>query len=368
MRLKNEVMVGGVVLLGLIITLIGAFWLSGRQWGLQEREIVAIFKEAGDLRVGNPVKYRGVTIGRTSQIELSPRGDGVYVTSLIDASVELPADAAMVLSPAGLFGDWQAQIVSFASLATEMDFAQSTSPDVLPGTAMPDISQLTAVAARIAGDIETLSRRFEVAFTEETAIKLRQTIENVQEISAQLTGFVDQQTGVYRDVSSNVLAATENIRGATVTAERIAVEVGQAFQPGGQVALTLGNVREASENLRELSVQLSGAAAGVPALVTRADAAMASIGGVADDLGGVLRGLEPQLAEVGPTLAEGQAALAALRRVAQRLEEGDGTIGRLLEDPALYEETQASIATLRRLLADIQANPQKYLRGAVRVF
>lgn len=368
MRLKNEVMVGAVVLLGIIITLVGAFWLSGRQWGMQEREIVAIFKEAGALRVGNPVTYRGVTVGRVTGIELSPRGDGVYVTSMIDAEVQLPDDPAMVLSPASLFGDWQAQIVSYRTVVPELEFAMTTAPGVLPGTALPDISQLTAVAARIAGDIETLSRRFEVAFTEETAIKLRQTIENVQEISAQLTGFVDQQTGVYRNVSDNVLAATENIRGATSTAERIAVEVGEAFQPGGQVALTLQNVREASENLRALSLELTGAAAGVPGLVTRADVAMGSIGRVADDLGGVLRGLEPQLAEIGPTLAEGQAALATLRRAAQRIEEGEGTIGRLLEDPALYEETQASIATLRRLMADIQANPQKYLRGAVRVF
>jgi phospholipid/cholesterol/gamma-HCH transport system substrate-binding protein len=367
MRFKNEVMVGAVVLLGLIITVVGAFWLSGRQWGLQEREVVAIFKEAGDLRQGNPVKYRGVTVGRVTRIELSERGDGVFVTSLIDAEVQLPDDPAMVLSPAGLFGDWQALIVSFRTVP-EMEFAVSTGPGVMPGTAMPDISQLTAVAARIAGDIETLSRRFEVAFTEETAIKLRQTIENVQEISEQLTGFVDQQTGVYRNVSDNVLAATENIRGATVTAERIAVEVGAAFQTGGQVDLTLQNVREASENLRELSLQLQGAAAGVPGLVTRADAAVGTIGRVAEDMGGVLRGLEPQLGEIGPTLAEAQAALATLRRAAQRIEEGEGTLGRLLEDPALYEETQASVATLRRLLADIQANPQKYLRGAVRVF
>jgi hypothetical protein len=38
-----------------------------------------------------------------------------------------------------------------------------------------------------------------------------------------------------------------------------------------------------------------------------------------------------------------------------------------MEDPALYEETQAALATLRRLMADVQANPGKYI-GAVKLF
>jgi hypothetical protein len=42
-------------------------------------------------------------------------------------------------------------------------------------------------------------------------------------------------------------------------------------------------------------------------------------------------------------------------------------MGRLLADPALYEETQRAIVTLRRLLADIQQNPAKYI-GQLQVF
>ena len=36
-------------------------------------------------------------------------------------------------------------------------------------------------------------------------------------------------------------------------------------------------------------------------------------------------------------------------------------------NPAIYEEMQATIATLRRVLADLQANPGRYI-GEVRVF
>jgi phospholipid/cholesterol/gamma-HCH transport system substrate-binding protein len=64
---------------------------------------------------------------------------------------------------------------------------------------------------------------------------------------------------------------------------------------------------------------------------------------------------------------EARQAIATLQRAAAKIEEGQGTLGRLMEDPALYEETQRAVATLRRLLADIQANPAKYV-GQLKLF
>ena len=62
-----------------------------------------------------------------------------------------------------------------------------------------------------------------------------------------------------------------------------------------------------------------------------------------------------------------RATLEVVETAATQIQSGDGTFGRLLADPALYEETQAAIMTLRRLLADIQANPERFI-GAVRIF
>lgn len=365
MKLKNEVIVGMVVVLSFVVLAIGAYWLSGRPFGREEQEIVAIFREVGQLRNGNPVVYRGVSVGRVTGIELSPAGDGVFVSMAVNPDVMLQPDAAVVLAPQSLFGDWQAQIASRQRFP-ELEFTVTTRPDVLPGASLPDISELTAVAARIAGDIQTLSTRVELAFTEETAIKIRETIENVQEVSEQLGGFVDQQTQVYQDVSGNVLAATANIRDATARVDRVVSEMEGSFQ-GGEIQQVLANVQAASQNLRDLSVQMQGATAGVPGLLGRADTTLISLGLVTEDVRVMVRGLQPQLAEIGPTIVEARAALATLQRAGERIEQGEGTLGRLLEDPALYEETQAAIATLRRLMADIQADPARYIRS-VRVF
>jgi phospholipid/cholesterol/gamma-HCH transport system substrate-binding protein len=359
MRLKNEITVGVVVVIAILATVLGAIWLSGRPWGEEQLEVVGVFREVGELRAGNPVKFRGVQVGRVTEIRLSEQGLGVLVAMEVSPDLVVPDDAGVLLAPASLFGDWQASIVSRAAYP-ELEFTGANSPEVLDGATLPDITQLTAVGAQIAENLQTLAGRVEIAFTEETAIKMRQTIENVQLMSEQLTGFVDQQTQTYRDVSQNVLVAAQDI-------SRVAEDVESAFTEGGQIQEVLANVEQASANLEQLSIRLETATAGVPALVARADTTLNALGRLAGSSATLLATLEPQVQEVGPAIAEARVALSSLQRVTQQLENGDGTLGRLLEDPLLYEELQATVAAMRRTLADIQANPARYI-GALRLF
>lgn len=353
MKLKNEVIVGIVVIAGLVLLAVGGYWLTGRPWTGEQRELVAAFDEVGLLTEGSQVKYRGVPVGRVERIRLSPRGIGVFVTMSVDPEVELPPDAGVVLAPESFFGDWIASIVSRNQEEyRELDFTVVPGRNVIPGAALPDITELTAVAARIADDLETLSDRVSLAFTEETAVQIRETVENVAAVSEQLEGFIDQQTDTYAQVSQNVLATTAEIRSVTG-------QLGAAVDRG-EIEATIRNARLATENLQRFSAQLEAAGQGVPGLVTQADATLGNVNALVEGLG-------PQLEQVGPTLQQAQEALATLQRAAARIEEGEGTLGRLLEDPALFEETQRAIATLNRLLADVQANPGKYI-GKVKIF
>jgi phospholipid/cholesterol/gamma-HCH transport system substrate-binding protein len=367
MKLKNEALVGAVVLAGILVALVGAIWLSGQSFGAEDRTLRAAFTEVGVLAEGSPVKFRGVRVGRVEKIELTAGGNGVLVTMAVDEGVVLPRDAGVVISPESFFGDWQAAIVSrSAAQSQSLDFVQIQGVDALPGATMPDITQLTAVAADIAEDMQILSDRVQIAFTEETALDIRRTIGNVQDVSDQLRGFIDQQTRVYGQVSRNVLESTANIESATAEASLTARDIRTTFNQG-EVRQILRNAAQASANLETFSRELSGAAAGVPGLVARADTTLAAFGRTATTLDATIGGLQPQLAQLGPTLAEAQSAMATLNRAMQAIEQGDGSLGRLLNDPALYEETQRAIVTLRRLLADIQQNPAKYI-GELQIF
>jgi phospholipid/cholesterol/gamma-HCH transport system substrate-binding protein len=366
MKLKNEVLVGLVVLAGIVVALVGAIWLSGQSFGTPQRELKAVFTEVGVLAEGSPVKYRGVRVGRVSKIELAPLGDGVVVSMGVDDKVVLPPDAGALIAPESFFGDWQVALVSRAA-TQNVDFVRMRgSTGVLPGATMPDITQLTAVAADIADDMQILSDRVQLAFTEETAINIRETLNDMREVSRQVQGFIDQQTRVYGQVGTNVLESTANIRTATAEASLAARDIRTTLNQG-EVRQILTNAQQASANLNALSEQLRGAASGVPGLVARADTTLAAFGQTAGTLNQTIAGIQPSLVELGPTIAEARSAMATLNRAMTAMEQGNGSLGRLLNDPALYEETQRAIVTLRRLLADIQQNPAKYI-GELQIF
>jgi phospholipid/cholesterol/gamma-HCH transport system substrate-binding protein len=57
---------------------------------------------------------------------------------------------------------------------------------------------------------------------------------------------------------------------------------------------------------------------------------------------------------------------AGLQSVTTKVDRGDGSLGRLVNDPKLYDEAKLTVTELRTLIADIKANPKKYVQ--VKVF
>ena len=58
-------------------------------------------------------------------------------------------------------------------------------------------------------------------------------------------------------------------------------------------------------------------------------------------------------------------ASGSLETVVGRLERGEGTLGRLSMDDSLYNNLNATMANMNQLVADIRANPKKYLSISV---
>lgn len=56
---------------------------------------------------------------------------------------------------------------------------------------------------------------------------------------------------------------------------------------------------------------------------------------------------------------------AVIESTAGKVDRGDGTLGRLVNDEKLYTDLNASVRDLRALLADLKANPRKYFKFSV---
>lgn len=80
-----------------------------------------------------------------------------------------------------------------------------------------------------------------------------------------------------------------------------------------------------------------------------------------------LRGdLRTAATDLGRAAARMDSASAAAVRMLTGIERGEGSLGRALRDPALYERAVATLDQLERLIADVRTNPGRYV--TVKVF
>lgn len=330
----RELIVGLVIITALVITVAGTLWLQGTNLGRTTTRVEVLVNDVGQLTEGNPVKFRGVSIGRVADIVVEQGGDAVRLVLQLQSEVTLGDDAAVVIAPESLFGDWQAEIVTRAGTPEFVFFDPppaelSRDTLVLGGYAIPDISRLTAAADQISRNLARLTDRFDRAFTEETADQLRIAIGNLESISTSIRELIEQQATTFANVSSEVERAATQIS-ASATQARVTLERMDETLSRGEVDSILVSIRNATANIDLIATELANSTGRFDRTMARADSAF----------GGV-------------------------QRIAARIQAGDGALGRLVADSALAVSLESAAAQLDSLLADVKANPRRYVRLSI---
>lgn len=332
MRRGKEFLVGLVIIVALVLGVGGTLWLQGRTFG--PITIVDVLTESvGQLGEGNAVQYRGVRIGNVQTIAVLPDGSGVRVALVIQSQVPLPSDPAVLFAPEALLGSWQAEIVSRASYPGypfyELPPGTVTESPVLAGYALPELSRLSRSAEQIADNLESLTTRLELAFTEETAANLTSAIENIEEMTQELRSFVDQQSQVASSITANADSALAEVELAARAARRTFTRVEGIVGDAG-IDSILGNIREASVGIRDVASALADPSSGL-----------------------------------GVTLERADSTFARLDRITARVEAGDGSIGRLFADSTFAVRAEEVLRQMDLLLEDLRENPRRYVRLSI---
>jgi len=325
----RELLVGFVIISALAVGVVGTYYLQGTNFGRPQISRDALVRTVGQLNRGNPVKYLGVNIGRVEAFGVI--GTAVRVSMLLDEDVVLPDDAAVILGPESMFGDWQAEIVSRAEYPRYSFYAlpDDAPPGVLPGYSLPEMSRLTASAEQIADNLAQLSDRLELAFNEETATQLASAISNLEAISLEIRELVVQQAAVATSVSASADAALNEVEEASRVARRSFERI-EGMLSDGQIDTIVSNIRVASSGIQEIATDLAEATGGIAGTVARADSAFARID-----------------------------------RITARIEDGEGAVGRLLSDSTLAIRAEDVLDQLALLLKDVRENPRRYVRLSI---
>lgn len=334
MKRGNEFLVGLVVLVTLGITIGGALWLSETNIGRREQVHAARFRTVGGLGPGAPVTLRGVKVGRVEALRLAEQS-WVEADLRVYQGVDLPVHPAVIAVSQSLFGEWAATIVSAddpiddPNIRALLDEAARVGGDVWPGATLPDVGQLTAQAGRIATDIAAVAERVQATFDSSAVAELRRSIKNFGAITDQLARFTQSQTSRFNVVTGNIDTTAFAVRGASEDLRKVLARI-ESSTDSGQLNRIVGSAQTGTASLKD-------AAADIQSLTAAA------------------RVHEANLIRV----------LLAADSIMGRIQAGQGTLGMLSRDSALYNETTETMRELRQLIQDIQVNPRKYFKFSV---
>ena len=153
------------------------------------------------------------------------------------------------------------------------------------------------------------------------------TIESVTQLSARLAALVETT-----DKNGDLTSTLKNLRGASAELQATLKET------RGSLKITVDNFAATAKTTKALTADRE-------AQLGKAIDNFASAADKLDRLSGRLDSLR-----------------TVMQAVANKVDRGEGTVGRLVNDRKLYTSVSATVDTLQALIADIKKNPKKYFK------
>ncbi|WKW10982.1 MlaD family protein [Pseudogemmatithrix spongiicola] len=331
---RNDWLVGLTVLSTMLVLIAGTMYLQQADLGARRTSISARFRDVGNMQVGNGVVIRGVNAGRIERISLAEKG-WVVAEMKLNEGITLPSDPVVLIQAATLFGEWQAVITARSAapgireVAMQLEDTVGAPAATLPGGVLPDIAQLTSVAGGIAGNVASVAERVRVAFDDSAARELRGTIRNFNAMSTQLTRTVREQSRNLDSVAVDVRVGANELARGMGNFQRSIARLDSATSRG-EVERIIGETQQAAINLRQVSERL----ATMSASLERSEASLRGALGKADTILG-------------------------------RIERGEGSLGLMVNNPSLYNNSDSLVIDLRSLIADFRRNPKRYINLSI---
>lgn len=300
----NRWKLGLFVILGFGVALAALLLLGARSWGKQTVEVVSYFDESvSGLELGSPVKFRGVTVGRVSGVDIARDLRHVQVTS--ELSVEkvsrldlgvptagvktstMPPDLRVQLAQTGITGVRFVLIDFFDSRtnpAEKLPF--ETPPNYIP-TASSTMKTLEDTVTRTANRFPEIANDAAGAIAQVRLVAeqiqagrlpdratdtLNHANESLSELTAQLkalnAGHLSSQADMNLKEFNAVLVRTNALltrldgeQGLFRNAERSADAIGEvargARSLGPEMEATLREVRGAAHSIKRLADDLA---------------------------------------------------------------------------------------------------------------
>lgn len=311
MKISREFKVGLVSIVAIVLLYWGLNFLKGQDIFEQKKIFYAVYDRVEGLTPAKSVLLNGYKIGIVDQVYFHPNGSGdLIVTMNITSDFDIPKNSTATIQSTDLLGDKAINMV----LGKSTEYAQN-------------------------GD--TLKSYIELSLTEEVNKQVAPLKNKVEKLFGSmdtvlflLTGFLDDDSKDGFEATLNSLKRSFQHLESTMGSLDRTVNTSQSDMIG-----TFENLNKITTNLEENSEELSGI--------------FSNLNSLSDSLSKV------RFRETFESLNK---TLITAESVMSKIDSGDGSMAKLVNDPELYNNLEKASEQLDLLLLDIKHNPKRYIK------
>ena len=259
MKRRDEVLVGILMTVALVLVILGTLWLA--RGGLASGyPLHARFPWGAGLKKGQQVLLAGVNVGYVDDVQL--RRDGwLDVTMRVNDDYEVPMGSTATIVPVGIFGD---QAIALTPSSVTMD--SYASGDTIPlGTPTPGIAEILARVDSIGRNMSDVTQAIEFQMVQSGGLQdLRATLAATNQLMLRLNAIALEQ-------SRELTAATTALRRAATALDSAVVDS------------TMRALQQSGQNLAMLTGELTTASATLSSIMAKVDTGRGSLGMLVND-------------------------------------------------------------------------------------
>ncbi|NOY39633.1 MAG: MCE family protein [Nitrospirae bacterium] len=309
---STELKVGIFALIVLAVLSYMTFKVSGKEWLRKEGYPVYVyFSNISGLDEKTKIKVAGVDAGIIEKIVLER--NRVKLRLRIYPEIRLYRDAVASIKTSGLLGD------RYLEIKPGMDQIVLKEGETIQNVHEPvDIDDMIYKLAGISDSIQNLTENInDVLGTEETKNALKKTAANL----ADLTGNLNTA------ITANDRRLKETLEGINTLTASINKLV---EDNSNEITDTVSNLRDLSAEAPEMIKELKAAS---------------------EELKSLLEENRPKIARL---MEKTDKTMSSVQKVAEKIEKGEGTIGKLVSDERLYESVSKAASGIEDTLARIE--------------
>jgi len=299
--MKNEVKIGLTVLLAIIVAIVGFRFMRDVPIFRQTLEITAVFDRGDGINRGSLVNLKGVKVGSVSRVRLTPE-NRVRVTMQLDEDLQIPENSEAHLTSLG--------IVEGKSIVIQLGDSEK---DVGYGGEIDGVY--------IEGVTEVLGSK-----GEELAGDVSESLSELNQFLRQLNATLDDETRT--SVDQTLKNADETMKILSETLDNNQRDIDNAIKSASRTMMQLDTLTTDNR--------------------PRVDSLLAS--------------LEENVSELHKVRTELEEATTNLNQILDKVNRGEGTMGKLVNDPSLYENLDQLTKEMNTLVKGINEDPGRYLK------